>query len=387
MLSGCKSGGGSNSDAGGCSASDAGISVDCSTGACTDLTVRGDPTGAGYFGYGNPKVFHDPGSANRSWLVYSSPVAQPIPNPDGGSTLLLQYTVNTHLAVSNDNGASWALQTNLWPAVLRTDPTSGHQSYLNSEVAGLAAVSHGNTITWYGVHMRYLLKPEADYNPDFTSITLRVATADGATPEVLANAPETILGYSFTAPYWNPNLRLNSLSPELTNCFWNNPTIHFLNGKLYLIPECVISTSTGGRDAAHSKISMFSTVPTGAPSSWTWAYAGSIADSSTAAQLGTALVQQLDLAPGRDGRLLAIFSPTEVTSTGIDNHGCVIASLTSLDPPVYEKDCTGNLRVLGRVSMPLGGACTYDPASTVGVIVNKTLGGGYYSLLNSGLRP
>ncbi len=365
------------------------LQIDCGAGQCTGLSVAGDVPNpsASQFGLADPVVFHDPVNTGRSWLAYSWPEGRALANPDGGAPLSI-YTVSNHLASSTDSGASWNRVANLWPATQQADPVSGQQGFVNSESCSILGVSNGGTATWYGVHMRFFLKPIAGYNPDIDSFTFRVTAATGPTPQVLANSPEAVLGDAHTHAAWNVTTRLNSLSPDLGDCIlWNNPGLFYAGGKLYLTAECMAFVGSV-RDAVRSRISTFSTTPSGPPASWVWSYSGTLADHALASTVGAGLLQQPNISVGGDGTVLAIFSPGNIVAGGLQNGGCAVFPMVSFDPPAYQKDCAGNPVLRGRITGPAGaGSCTYDAAIGSGVIFTLANGGGFYSLAGSPLRP
>lgn len=217
-------------------------------------------------------------------------------------------------------------------------------------------------------------------------MVLRAGVAVGSDPMVMGSASEAVLGYSFTDARWAPNVDLNALSPEATGCFWNNPSLYVTGGRLYVIPECQMYSTGSVPDFVHSKIEIFSTIPSGAPSGWAWSYVGSFADQSVARELGAATLRQPDIITGRDGKLIGVFARLDDAGSSL---GCVALSMTSIDPPVFERDCAGNLKVLGWIqsSSNNDASCTYDVASDAGMIVNRVIGNYSYSLMTTPLRP
>ena len=117
---------------------------------------------------------------------------------------------------------------------------------ISSETASLAGIKDtGGTVTWFGTHLEYFLRPADGYNPKFaTGWTVRVAAAES--PGELTSAPEAVLGVTGTADVYEPDVRLDQLADlPLSHCaMLNNPTLFTQNGTLYLIVECLAFEGT-----------------------------------------------------------------------------------------------------------------------------------------------
>lgn len=367
--------------------------VDCGGGRCSAIAIAGDaPAGnPGTFrGYADPAIAHDPVATQRVWLAYSWPHIVPGRAPDGSGVLMA--AVSTHLARSDDGGATFSYVSELWPAIPTADPEGGGANGISSsETASLTAIASGGGVTWYGAHLRYFLEPETGYHPKYaTSWTVRVGAA--ASPGALAAASEAVLGVSGTAPAYRPDVRLDQLAGvPLARCaMLNNPTLFAKDGTLYLIVECLAFVGTT-LDFAQSTTRVFATVPAGPPSSWTWRHAGVLADHALARELGDDTIQQPDVSLAADGRPIAIVTPAHAdaaVAVGTVGDGCVALELVSIDPPVLARDCAGRVVVRARVGGSPIGACTHDPRSATGIVAtSQTVGGGRWLIHASGVRP
>jgi len=368
----------------------ASIHVGCDGGACPALMLENDPPGAPHLQYADPTIYHDPVVANRHWLAYSHLDSQSITLPDGGT--VNEATVSTHLARSDNGGASFDYVAPLWPAQKTTDPNGGATTYRSSEVASLVAVENGGQVTWYGEHLRYMLLPEAGYNPDFKgSWVIAVGSAVSSTPTGLAGVEESVLGRSTVdASAWGVTTVLDDVSPAgaVSDCyFFNNPAITFQNGKLYLAAECWVAGMGGGQDVTKARILLYSTTAMGPAHAWTWQYVGVLADHAMAQELGGQTLDVPDFSYALDGTPLVILSPTMLGGlTGQTELGCVALAMSSLDPPTYAKGCDGGLDI--RAVARGVGACTHDPTSVRGIIgVYHGGTGDDLSLITTGLRP
>ena len=380
-------------DGGSC---DAGVAphFDCTdAGTCPAFNVSGDiPDGSFQYGLADPSLFEDPLVPGRLWLGYSHPEGKAAPNPDGGAAVGV-YTVENHLARSDDDGASWTFASALFPATVQTDPVGGTRGFVNSESCGLLGVADAGITTWYSVRIAYFLQSKPGFNPDYVrSWTLRVGAATGATPQALSSASEAVLGETNTSAAWNVDVRLNSLSPALARCFvFNNPALAYENGKLYLITECLVLAAMGANDAVNSFIVVFSTSARGPPPTWSWSYVGSLADHALATELGASMFVSPNVSRGSDGKLLLIATPADVNPSvpsGSEGNGCVVLELDALDPPTVSRDCAGNAVVRARMTGPAGsGSCTHHRNSTSGVIWTGQPTPSHYVLHRSTLFP
>ena len=375
--SGLADGGGGLPDAGpgdaGCEPDAGTLVIDCSPdgGLCPEIDVGEDAgSTASFNGFADPSITSDPATPGRMWLAYSFLDGRLVTGPSGQAGVA---TVETHLAESDDQGLTWSDAGVLWPVEAAQDPDSGVNGLLNSEVPSILGVNQGGQITWYGSHLRYFQQPISGYHPEYTtSWVIRVGSAQGATPAVLATAPEAVLGVATTSAGWNVDVRLDSLSPDLADCaLWNNPDLAYQNGELILATECIAFDQTGAVDDSRSKVVVFATTPSGAPTSWQWHYAGTLSDPTLSAELGTPRLDEPELTHAQDGTLLALLSPRAGGSrTGV---GCLALAMESFDPPVLRRDCAGNL-VLRADQTSFAdsnfhtAACSYDPASLGGIL-------------------
>ncbi len=387
-VAGCGGGG-----SGGCV--DAAVSApvaDCSGSGCPAIAVASDAPASNpgsFRGYADPTIARDPLVAERVWLAYSWPhivVGQAL----DGITTVLMAAVSTHLARSDDGGATFTFVSELWPAIPTADPEgSGGNGINSSETASLAAIASGGTVTWFGAHLRYFLQPQTGYYPKYaTSWTVRIGAA--SSPDQLATAAETVLGVSGTAAVYQPDVRLDQLAGlPLAHCaMLNNPTLFTQDGTLYLIVECLAFVGTT-LDFANTTTQVFATTPVGPPPDWTWRHVGVLADHRLAQELGDDTIQQPDVSLAADGRPIAMVTPAHADAAvqvGTVGDGCVALELQSIDPPALARDCSGRVIVRARINGSAIGACTHDARSTSGIIATKQDASGWM-IHASGARP
>jgi hypothetical protein len=381
-------------DSAACSAPPAVPEANCSaTGSCNAIQIAGDApdNNPGTFkGFADPSLASDPDVGGRVWLAYTWPHVVAGQATDGSAVLMA--AAENRLARSDDGGVTFALVGTLWPDVAMADPEgSGENGRISSETASLATMTSGGATTWYGAHLRYFLRPLTGYNPKYaTSWHVRIGAA--ASPAGLASAQEAVLGVSATAPVYQPNVHLDQLAGlPIQHCaMLNNPTLFARNQALYLVVECLAFVGTTP-DYTNTSMQVFATNPSGPPASWTWRHAGKLADHSIAGQLGNDTILQPDVSLAADGAPIALLTPAHIDTSvqvGTVGDGCVAIELASIDPPVLQRDCAGNLVIRRRVTGTGVGACTHDRNSITGIVAtSQGPASGNWKIHASGLRP
>lgn len=384
-------------------------SVDCklATGLCPNVPIAGDPPSPGTFhGYADPSIRKDP-NAGTMYMAYSWP------------RLLADTTMNVelHLAHSTNLGTSWTADGPLFSSTSVTNPGGAPYAASNwssDEVIDLLPIDLGTTTMWIQAHMSYLVPAgghtiyEQIDTTSYVSLSAIVAPA-GAPPQTLlqlATAPEARLGARTTDPSLHPTLNLSSLDNDRCTNF-NQPALWFQNGKLYLVVQCFENPASGdGKAAAHF---VYSTTPSGADASkWQWQAVGTFITPGDAQRLGVTegegytLFTELQLATGASGQLLAILNPAKPTPgiQPVSQYGCRAIPVTSLDPPVLATTAGGAPLVVASATesdLYTGanegtGACSYDAASTTGIMLVRKLEadptlGFFVSLQATKLRP
>jgi hypothetical protein len=257
-------------------------------------------------------------------------------------------------------------------------------------------------VVWFGGRLRYFLRDEPGYQP--VGVTFQLQVGRAASPadfHLQSERDMQSLGAVFAgvAP---PDVNLAALDPSVAQCnFWNDPGVFFDAGRLYVVAEC------NQFDLATWRVAVFSTDANGAPKSWTWRFDGLLADAAVAKavsdQLGVQAdtLLQPDLARGKDGRLVAILSPTRgvgTTAAGQVHLGGAAIELDSLSPVKLTRDCDGRLRIrafAAATDEPNGTSSTgYDPASATGMVLARRPDGkktngvvNGFSLHRTGLSP
>jgi hypothetical protein len=368
--------------------------AECDATRCSHINVVGDPasTTLSFSGHADPALVADPVHAGRIWMAYTFLQGRPARGVNGRPVGV--PTTSTHLAVSDDRGATWRLSGTLWSSDLVADPEGqGPASYFGSETPTLAVRRDEAGVTWFSVRLSYFLEPVTAYRPRYASgWVMRVAKAQGPTPAALANADDVALGVRTTAAAYGGQVDLNGLAPQLADCaMWNNPAIAVEGARVYVIAECLVFR--GRRiDQERSRIVVVSAEWQGAPAQWRWRYDGVLADRAVAQALGGERLVSAAITRGRGDQLLFIATPQ--AGRGPFGQGCVVLALESLDPPRLRREAGGGPVIVARQTARGDrnwhtGACAYDAASETGVVTvaATTRRGLRAELRATGLRP
>lgn len=357
-------------------------------GLCPEVAVAGDApaTTVGDFkGYADPALQADPLVPGRIWLAYSWPYVAQSPAPN-------MAAVESHLARSDDGGATFSFVRPLYAAPEVLDPEgSGQTGIASSETVSLAVMASGPLTTWYGAHLRYFLEPAGGYTPRYgTSWTVRVGAA--ASPEALGDptalAKEVVIGVSTTAAVYGASVLVDQMAgvPIQRCAMLNNPTLFVRGGTLYLVVECLAFVGTE-LDLPNATMQLLATTPRGDPRTWAWRHVGVLADHGLAQELGSDTIRQPEVTEAADGTLLLVVTPARadpLAPTGTTGEGCVAVELDSIDPPALRRDCAGDAIVRVRMTGDDMGSCAHDPASATGLVPHSHQP---WALFASGLRP
>ena len=135
---------------------------------CARISIIGDPvsTTPSFSGHADPALVADPTHPERIWMAYTFLQGRPARGANG-RPVGVPHT-STHLAVSDDRGATWRLSGTLWNSDLVADPEGqGPASYFGSETPSLAATRDATGVTWYSVRLSYFLEPVTAYRPRY----------------------------------------------------------------------------------------------------------------------------------------------------------------------------------------------------------------------------
>ena len=392
-------------------------------GPCTALTLQGDGLSAGGFhGYADPSMRKDPNSSTI-YLGYSWPHTM----PDG------THAVDLHLASSTNNGTSFTYVGPLFQTQVVTQTTSvaySQTNYSSNETLDLIPIpltgaSAGQTL-WVQAHQSYLVKPTASIYTQLdvtgyvsvSAVQLATPAGAGAGTALLAlgTAPEARLGANDTDATRNVTQNIATQNTNMTKCGnFGQAALWYQSPTLYLSVECS-EVAGGGVDANELAHFLFQTTPTGSDATkWTWTYVAEFATLANAAKFGTIASENTtyqfftepEFALTKSGQLVIIMSPSvfapQTSQQPVIQYGCRVFPVTSLSTSgitLATDTTTGALAATAKTvesdlyagSNEGPGACTYEPAATTGIILerkyeNDPTYGFYIFPVSTGINP
>ena len=361
-------------------ASELDASFDCLGQRCPEIRIAGTtaatlPGGerSPFGGFADASVRRDP-ETGRLWMAYAWPSLQV---DRAGSRAALHPQVDIHLAASDDGGTSWRFISSLWPARPARSPnrSAGRWSY---EVPNLLPIVTRDGVLWYGARLEYFLPDDGGFSTRPPG-SFRILISRASSAQALAEAPATRLGSIATGPEWGIDFNLARLSDKTTHCgLWNEPALFHDGHELFLALSCM-AFHRRTPDLERSDLMLFATPAAGDPASWKWRFAGVLASAVEARELGGEKLTQIVITRGRDGSLLAIVTPDTWSAGAGDfvHHGCRAVALEPTGSSWrFRRRANGELDVRATVIASDAGpegtaACTYDPASSTGIILTK----------------
>lgn len=346
-------------------AADGGVTFYCGWDAgCPEVTIGGDPLatlGGGpspFRGYADPSLEADPDTGTL-WLAYSWVdllVSSPGPPP------VVDLGVQTHLARSDDGGATFTFVRAVNEETQATHPDSGAQGWVAHEVSTLVREGPG---AWQMQWLNYFdgFGQPAD-GSDNRSDNLYVRSV-ASTPAGLGDtAVPWIRGWA-TSPSYGAAYDLSSTIPELSDCAaFTEPALFARGGAIYLATSCVV-VANGARQYGRERLVLLRQEMNG------YSYVGTLLDYSDAIALGGTRLEGADLSVARNGAVLLIVSPLQDATP--NNLGCVALEVSDITTASVRRDGSGDpvpLATLTGDDPQIGPvACTYDAASSTGVIM------------------
>jgi hypothetical protein len=359
------------------------VHKDCAQ-SCAERTVQGDPpatlpTGqpSPFRGMADATVRADPIDGTL-WMAYSRAGVR-VSERRGLRAARATPEVVTHLARSRDQGASWTLAGALWGANPAQAP-DGEPGHFSHEVANLLPISRNGRTVWLGARVDYFL-PDAGGFRKRPPGSFRLVVMQANSPMGLSHAPAVRLAAMGADPAWGKDFNLAALSPQTQHCqLWNEPALHYEDGELFMALSCM---AFRGRtpDVARNDLVLFATRAEGDPAQWQWRFAGRLAGSDEAQELGAQRLTQIELARGIDGTLLALVTPDTWSAENADfvHHGCAVLELArTAEGLQLARGPDGRLRTRARILASDAGAagtaaCAYDPRDTGGVLLGRRI--------------
>jgi len=353
---------------------------------CPEVMVVGDPFAEtnmmpdGFRGYGDPSLEYD-AATGTVWMAYSWLNVQ-ISSP--GPPVVFDLGVRTHLARSDDNGATFTFVRAVNEMAMEAHPDTGVMGWSTHEVPTLVQEPSG---TWQLLWLKYFnpfgTVTGVDERQEFLYWRTFAATADA-----LGDVSEVWGRSSATSPSWGARFDFNTIA-ELADCvLQTEPGLFEFNNETYLATSCLVADATGRRPDLERLVLLRQTA-TG------YEYVGNILDGQDAANLGVDAIDQADITVARDGSVILIVTPI-ILNADPSHQGCVVYEFSDFVTATLQRDGNGALiprAVITADGNGLGpGLCSYDANSDTGVllvITTITQGGTdvEFSLRATGIHP
>jgi len=335
---------------------------------CPEVSIAGDPRAvipnfgpAPFRGYGDPSIERDPATGTL-WLAYSW--LDVLFAPNMGPPPVIDLGVRTHLARSDDGGASFSFVRALNATLPATHPDTGVQGWSIHEVPTLL---YAGPASWQLMTLDYFdpygeaPPPAPEDRRDFY-----YARSLAATPAALGDASTPwVRGYQ-TSPSFGAMYNLSALIPELADCaVFTEPALFAKDGVTYLATNCVVFDASGRRDDLERLVLL-------REQAGGYAYVGALLTHADAMDFGGSRVEQADLAFSASGAVLLIATP--IRDAAPNHLGCYVFEVADIASAQVRRDAGGHAvplaHITGNEDTALGpGLCTYDAASQTGVII------------------
>ena len=330
---------------------------------CPEVMVAGDPFAtlggdpAPFRGYGDPSLEYDP-ATGALWLSYSW---LDVLVSDPGPPAQIDFGVRTHLARSDDGGASFSFVESVNQTTALTHPDSGVPGWALHEVSTLLREAPG---AWQMLWLTYFDpfgEPPPGDPEDRSDFYYRRSNA--SSPENLGPGVPWIRGYG-TSPSFGAQYNLSTID-GLSDCaVFTEPALFSQGGVTYLATNCVVFQDAVRRDDLERLVLLRQEADG-------YTYVGALLTSPDAADLGATRIEQADIALSRTGRILLIATPIQTGGTP-EHLGCVVFEMADLPAALVQRDAGGHAVQLARITGDddsIGpGLCTYDAASETGVL-------------------
>ncbi len=353
---------------------------------CPQVIVAGDPFAEtnmlpdGFRGYGDPSLEYDAASGTL-WMAYSWLNVQ-ISNP--GPPVVFDLGVRTHLARSDDNGATFTFVRPVNDMVMEAHPDTGVMGWSVHEVSTLVQEPSGLwQLLWFKYFNPFGTVTGVDERQEY--LYWRTTAND---PAQLGDSSEVWATSLATSPSWGAPIDMNSIA-ELADCVTQTePGLFAFNGETYLASSCLVVDGAGRRPDLERLVLLRQTA-TG------YTYVGDILDAQDAVDLGVDVIQQADITVARDGSIILIVTPI-ILNADPSHQGCIVYEFSDFATATLERDGNGVAiprAVITADGNGLGpGLCSYDPNSDSGVllvITTVTQGGTdiEFSLRATGVHP
>jgi hypothetical protein len=353
---------------------------------CPEILIAGDPHSElnmlpdPFRGYGDPSLEYDPDTGTL-WLTYSW---LNIEISDPGPPVVFDLGVRTHLAKSDDNGASFTFVRSVNDVAMEAHPDTGVMGWSVHEVSTLVQEPSGSwQILWYKYFNPFGTVTGVDERQEYL-----YWRSIAATPEQLGDVSAVWARALATSPSWGAPIDFNDI-PELADCVTlTEPGLFAFNDETYLASSCLIADATGRR-ADLERLVLLRQTANG------YSFIGDIMNAQDAADLDVDVIQQADISVASDGSIIMIVTPI-ILDADPSHQGCIVFEFADFATGLLVRDGSGVAvprTVITSDGNGLGpGLCTYNADSETGVllVITTVMNNGTdieFSLRATGVHP
>lgn len=331
--------------------------------SCPELVVAGDPFAEtnmmpdAFRGYGDPSLEYD-ASTGTLWMAYSWLNIQ-ISNP--APPVVFDLGVQTHLARSDDNGASFTFIRTVNAMAMEAHPDTGVMGWSTHEVPTLVEEPSGLwQLLWFKYFNPFGTVTGVDERQEF--LYWRTTAND---PAQLGDTSEVWATSLATSPSWGAPIDMNTI-PGLADCVTHTePGLFAINSETYLASSCLVADGSGRRTDLERLVLLRQTAGG-------YDYLGDILDAQDAIDLGVDVIQQADITLARDGSIILIVTPI-VLAADPSHQGCIVYEFADVASATLVRDGNGVAvprAVITADGNGLGpGLCSYDANSDTGILL------------------
>lgn len=317
----------------------------------TELVIAGEAAPNGIY---DPSVEYD--ASGTGWLAYSGVRAGP------------QGEVETHIARSDDKGASWKHVTTVntvSPASAVLPDGKRITGKWWQEVSALVHDPGDPGREWKLYWHRYITHMPHRTDEDRLFAFGWIATRHAPSPEGPWSEETALIGAGpFPLPPFETEFKIGDLGPDYANYIvLTEPGVLHHQGILYLALQAVRDPALGLHK--HDIILISS-----ADHGHTWTGAGKPLTAEAAAAFGATWFTGPSLAVEK-GRVFLLVCP-ETASAGMQGHGgTLVFEFEDLAAGTLRKDASGAPRVIKRLdpTLSLGGQADYDEQNAAGGVI------------------
>ena len=308
-------------------------------------------------GYGDPSLEYD-AATGVLWMAYSWLNVQ-VSSP--GPPVVFYLGVRTHLARSDDNGATFTFVRAVNDMAMEAHPDTGVMGWSTHEVPTIVKEPSGLwQLLWFKYFNPFGTVAGVDERQEF--LYWRTTAND---PGQLGDNSEVWARSLAASPSWGAPIDMDSIAGLADCVVHTEPGLFPFNGETYLASSCLVTDASGRRTDLERLVLLRQTANG-------YSYLGDILDARDASILGVDVIQQADITLARDGSILLIVTPI-ILNADPSHQGCIVYEFSDFATATLVRDGSGVAiprAVITADGNGLGpGLCSYDANSDTGVLL------------------